>query len=92
MAKLKAEKNIPGGMLGVRHRTERDTIFEAGEDVAQRLVSIGYAERLDAHPAEQRETQSLSVDDLERKGSWYVLPSGEKVQGKEEAEEALESL
>lgn len=45
-----------------------------------------------AHEAGVVVTHNLTVSDLPRSGSWYTLPDGTKVSGKQAAQDALDAL
>ncbi|WP_053601047.1 hypothetical protein [Bacillus sp. FJAT-18017] len=76
---------------------ETDKEYEVGETMdreeAEVLVEVGSAIVVET-------TQDIENDEIEAPivglkhlgGGWYLLPNGEKVQGKEEAEEALANL
>lgn len=98
---------VPTDRLGtgrVRIFTEGD-LHKLPPDIAHHVVDQGLAtftegtERKIVDAGEfaegairERESDPLTVDDLPRAGSWYRLPNGEKVLGKDAAEEALAKL
>jgi hypothetical protein len=78
--------------VGLGYDLKKDDITDLKEEVGQKLVHFGYVEEIISQTNEDNGNKPLTVDDLPQKSGWYELPNGEKVQGREKAEEALEEL
>lgn len=78
--------------VGLGYELKKDEVAELKYEVGQKLVYFGYVEELKPQTNENNGNTVLTVDDLPQKSGWYELPNGEKVQGREKAEEALEEL
>jgi hypothetical protein len=78
--------------VGLGYELKKDEIAELKDEVGQKLVHFGYVEVLEPQTNGGSGITLLTVDDLPQKSGWYELPNGEKVQGREKAEEALEEL
>lgn len=86
----------------------RGDVHALPDEVAVYLVAAGLAERVgeegaalaapaptgepEVPAAAEAERVRVTVDELERSGSWYTLPNGDRVQGRAAAELALEAL
>lgn len=69
------------------------TVVTFDEKEAEQLVDGGYAEYVDEVQEEQEtESSTLNIEDYHVGGGYYELPNGDKVRGKEKAEEALKEL
>lgn len=85
---------------GLGYSLDKDDIVELKPELAEKLVRFGYVEKVDEDENSNQgdgnppgdDNKSLTVDDLPNKSGWYELPNGEKVQGREKAEEALNEL
>lgn len=87
---------------GIGYKFKADEVDDLSQSIGEKLVKFGYVEEIvtedngSGNSKEQQppvnENTQLTVDDLPHKSGWYELPNGEKVQGKENAEEALVEL
>lgn len=89
--------------VGRGYDLKAEEVAEVKRQIGEKLVKFGYAEEIpeeenntDQQPVQEIDEDSqvppeshLTVDDLPHKSGWYELPNGEKVQGREKAEEAL---
>lgn len=91
--------------VGLGYNLKAEEVAEVKQAVGEKLVKFGYAKEIKEEAQEDSQTDQqpeqdpqeppldnnlqLTVDDLPHKSGWYELPNGEKVQGKEKAEEAL---
>lgn len=78
-----------------KDKTDNKKLYQKGDpyshsddDRVAFLVEKGFLEEKSKQPPQDDEKSGIKHTG----GGWYELPNGEKVQGKEEAEEALAAL
>lgn len=80
--------------VGLGYKLKKGESAELNGKLAEKLIKFGYVEEMDVddNSGIENSDSTLSVEDLPNKSGWYELPNGEKIQGKEKAEEALKEL
>lgn len=81
-------------MAGPYTSRKKGDIVELSEKKAKSFINRGFAVAVESQqkPSQQRETATVKPQETRQEypkhigGGWYELSSGEKVQGKEEAE------